>query len=388
MTNFLVKKFIKNYEDVKNVYVRQAYGNLASIVAVIINFFLFVSKFIVGTFAGSVAIVADGVNNLSDMGSAVISAISFKLALKPADKEHPYGHARIEYLSALAVGIIIILLGFELGKSSIKSIFYPIKTTFSLTTAIILVMSILAKLWLSFFNKKLGKRIESELMLATAVDSLSDVLSTTAVLVSTVLSLVLPFSLDGIMGTIVSALILVSGIGIIKDTVNKLLGDAPSKELVDKITDFVMSYDGIIGVHDLMIHDYGPGRCFVSLHAEVSSKVNVIESHDLIDDIERDIKEKENIFLVLHMDPIATENKELQLMIKEISDFLKTIDENLSMHDFRAVGGATHTNLVFDVVIPYSLEIPDSEILAKINTFVDETYEDTYAVVTFDRSFS
>ncbi len=388
MTNFLVKKFVKNYEDVKNVYVRQAYGNLASIIAIIINFLLFVAKFIVGTFANSVSIVADSVNNLSDMGSAVISAISFKLALKPADKEHPYGHARIEYLSALAVGIIIILLGFELGKSSIKAIFYPIKTTFSLTTVIILVMSVLAKLWLSLFNKKLGKKIESELMLATAADSLSDVLSTTAVLVSTVLSLFLPFSLDGIMGTIVSILILVSGIGIIKDTINKLLGDAPSKELVDKITDFVMSYDGIIGVHDLMIHDYGPGRCFVSLHAEVSSKVNVIESHDLIDDIERDIKEKENIFLVLHMDPIATENKELQLMIKEISDFLKTIDKNLSLHDFRAVGGATHTNLVFDVVIPYSLEISDSEILAKINAFVEETYEDAYAVVTFDHSFS
>ena len=387
MTDFLVKKFVKNYDNINNSFVRQAYGNLASIVAIVINLLLFTSKLAVGLLFGSIAIIADATNNLSDMGSAVISAISFKLSLKPADKEHPYGHARIEYLSAMFLAVIIILLGIELGKTSVGAIIHPEPMTFSAITVFVLILSILAKLWLGIFNRKLGKRIDSELMLATAADSMSDVLSTTAVLVSTVLSVFLPISLDGYMGIIVSVLIVISGIGIIKDTGNKLIGDAPSEELVNRIIDFVTKYDGVIGVHDLMVHDYGPGRCFASLHAEVDGNVDVMESHDLMDDIERDIKREENIFLVLHMDPVATENQALKKMKHEVSVFIKSIDPSLSLHDFRAVCGTSHTNIIFDVLVPYNVKIPQGEILDRINKFVKENYQNTFAVVTFDRSY-
>ncbi|MEG0854712.1 MAG: cation diffusion facilitator family transporter, partial [Angelakisella sp.] len=319
MTNLLIKTFVKDYENTKNMVVRQGYGRLGSLVGIVVNLLLFAGKFTVGTLFGSVAITADGVNNLSDAGSSVVSLISFRLAGKPADREHPYGHARIEYLAAMIVACLILVLGVELGKSSFEKILNPEAITFSMLMVGVLVFSIGAKLWLFFFNRNLGKRIDSEVMRATAADSLSDVMATTAVLISTLLSPILGYPLDGWMGVAVSAFILLSGINIIRDAMNKLLGDAPTQELVESIERFVVAYDGILGVHDLMVHSYGPGRCFASLHAEVSSREDILKSHDLIDNIERDILRREGVHLVLHLDPIVTDNAEMSAMREQVT---------------------------------------------------------------------
>lgn len=387
MTNYLVKKFVKNYDQTKNAVVRQRYGRLGSLVGIFVNLLLFIGKFTAGTIFGSVAVTADGVNNLSDAGSSVVSLVSFKLAGKPADREHPYGHARIEYLAAMMVAVLILVLGIELGKTSIEKIILPEAVTFSLLTVCVLIISILAKLWLYLFNKNLGKRIDSEVMKATAADSMSDVMATSAVLISTVLSPIIGFSLDGYMGVVVSGFILFSGYNIIKDAMDKLLGDAPSKETVESIENFVKSYDGILGVHDLMIHNYGPGRCFASMHAEVSSGENVLRSHDLMDDIERDILREEGVHLVLHMDPIITDNEQINCMKSHMSAFLSSVDTKLTLHDFRAVVGEAHTNMIFDVVVPYDLPMTNAELSDKINKEITENFQDTYGVITFDRSY-
>ncbi|MEG1943036.1 MAG: cation diffusion facilitator family transporter, partial [Angelakisella sp.] len=326
MTALLIRTFVKNYENTKNIEVRQGYGRLGSFVGIVLNLILVAGKLFVGAMFGSVAITADGVNNLSDAGSSVVSLISFRMAGKPADREHPFGHARVEYLAAMIVAVLIMVLGMELGKTSMTKLITPEPVTFSWLMVIVLALSIGAKLWLFYFNQNLGKRIDSEVMRATAADSLSDVLATGAVLISTVVSPIIHYPLDGLMGVVVSCFILFSGINIIRDAMDKLLGDAPTQELVDSIEKFVMSYDGVLGVHDLMVHSYGPGRCFASLHAEVSSHEDILRSHDIIDNIERDMLNSEGIHLVLHMDPIVTDDEEMSAMRQQMVEILQGID--------------------------------------------------------------
>lgn len=385
MTALLIKAFVKNYEDTKNMKVRQSYGRLGSLVGIVVNLLLFAGKFTVGALFGSVAITADGVNNLSDAGSSVVSLLSFRLAGKPADREHPYGHARVEYLAAMIVAILILVLGVELGKTSFGKIASPQAITFSWLMVGVLVFSIAAKLWLYFFNRAVGRRIDSQVMRATAADSLSDVMATTAVLVSTVVSPVIGYPLDGWMGVAVSTFILFSGINIIRDAMNKLLGDAPTQELVESIEQFVTAYDGILGVHDLMVHSYGPGRCFASLHAEVSAREDILKSHDLIDNIERDILRVEGIHMVLHLDPIVTDDAETAALREQVQGLLRGLEHGLAMHDFRVVPGETHNNLIFDVAVPYGLKQTNAQLQAQIDAALAERLPGCYAVVTFDR---
>lgn len=387
MTNVLIKAFVKDYKNTKDIKVRQSYGRLGSLVGILLNLLLFVGKFTVGTLFGSVAIAADGVNNLSDAGSSVVSLISFRMAGKPADREHPYGHARVEYLAAMIVAILILVLGVELGKSSYGKIVSPEEILFSWLMVWVLLLSIAAKLWLFFFNRTLGKRIDSAVMRATAVDSMSDVMATAAVLVSTVVSPIIGYPLDGWMGMAVSGFILFSGVNIIRDAMNKLLGDAPTQELVDSIEHFVTEYQGIMGVHDLMVHSYGPGRCFASLHAEVAANVDILKSHDIIDNIERDILQQEGIHLVLHLDPIVADNPQVAEMRSRVTALLGEIDPGLTMHDFRAVLGESHNNLVFDVVVPYGMKLSNTQLQDRIDTALGDCLPGCYAVVTFDRAY-
>ncbi|MEG1621401.1 MAG: cation diffusion facilitator family transporter, partial [Oscillospiraceae bacterium] len=351
--NFLIKRFVKDYENVQDEIVRSRYGNLGSIVGILVNLLLFSSKFLIGTIFNSISIVGDAINNLSDAGSCIVTIISFKLSSRPDDHEHPFGHARIEYIASLAVALTVIILGFELIKNSITKILNPTEISFNFIMVIVLSLSVLAKLWLYYFNKNLGNKISSTMMLAAAADSLSDVLATSAVIVSTVLSPVLKFSLDGWMGAIVSILIFKAGFEIIKDALDKLLGGSPSAKVVSLIHNFVCSYDGIYGIHDLVVHDYGPTKTFASLHAEVDARVDALVSHDIIDNIEQDILHKHKIHLVIHMDPIVTDDPETNQVRKDISQLATDIYKGLTVHDLRMVKGETHCNIIFDVVVPY-----------------------------------
>lgn len=304
MQNWLVKKFVHDYENVHDINVRASYGKLSGKVGIFCNAFLFAVKFIMGTISGSVSITADAVNNLSDAASSVISLIGFKMAEKPADEDHPYGHARYEYLSGLTVAVMIILIGFELFKTSFDKVLHPSTVDFSIALVIVLAVSILIKLWMALFNKSLGKKINSSALEATAADSRNDVISTSAVLAAAVISHFFKINLDGYMGIAVAVFILYSGIGLVKDTLDPLLGKAPEPELVDYIQKKILSYDGVLGTHDLMIHDYGPGRKFASVHVEMAAEGDVLKSHDVIDNIERDFLSKDNLNIIVHYDPM------------------------------------------------------------------------------------
>lgn len=387
MINWLVKSFVKDWQQTRDAVVRQRYGRLGSIVGIGINLLLFGSKFTLGTLSGSVSVAADGVNNLSDAGSSLVSLISFRLAGKPADREHPYGHARIEYLAAMIVAILILVLGVELGKGSVDKILQPQMPEQSLFVVGVLVFSIVAKAWLWYFNRQLGTRIDSAVMRATATDSLSDVAATSAVLLSTLLSPLLGYPLDGWMGIVVSGFILFSGICIIRDAMNKLLGDAPDEAQVRYIEDFVRAYDGVLGVHDLIVHSYGPGRCFASLHAEVDAKADILHSHDLMDNIEREILAQDGIHLVLHLDPIVTDGVTHQLR-EQVTGLISHIHPQLTLHDFRAVLGETHNNIIFDIVVPFGLDYSNAQIKEQLDTLMHTEMPGCYAVVTFDRAYS
>lgn len=386
MTELLIRSFVRDWENVKNVKVRQSYGRLGSLVGIGVNMVLFAGKFAIGTLMGSVAVAADGVNNLSDAGSSLVSLISFRLAGKPADKEHPYGHARIEYLAAMIVAILILVLGVELGKTSFDKILAPTPVDSSLLMILVLVFSIAAKSWLFFFNRTMGQRIDSEVMRATATDSLSDVMATSAVLLSTIISPIIGYPLDGFMGIAVSGFIIFSGFNIIKEAMSKLLGDAPDNKLVEYIVSFVKGYDGILDVHDLIVHSYGPGRCFASMHAEVDARVDIMKSHDTIDNIEREILEQDGVHLVLHLDPIVTDGKTCELR-EQLTAVIAQINPALSIHDFRAVLGETHNNMIFDMTVPYDLEITNSEIQDKLEALLRQQMPSCYAVVTYDRIY-
>jgi len=387
MHDLLLKYFIRDYEDLKNSKVREQYGKLSSIVGIVVNVFLFIMKFAVGTWSHSVSIIGDAVNNLSDAGSSVISLVSFKLSNKPPDKDHPFGHARIEYIASSVVGFIIILIGWELVKTSFEKILHPSPIEFSIITPFILVFSILAKLWLYRLNINVGKRINSSVIQATAADSLSDVMATSGVLASTIISPLIGFQLDGYMGVAVAIFIIISGIKILKDMLDTLLGKMPSNDLINKIVTYIGKYPGVIGIHDLVVHDYGPHRCFASVHVEVDARIDVLESHDLIDNIERDITMELDIPLVIHMDPIVMDDPFVNELYELTKQVINKIDDSLSMHDFRVVKGATHSNMIFDVTVPFGFKKEESQIVEKITTEVKKVNANLYPVITIDRSY-
>lgn len=388
MQNWLVKRFVHDYENVHDINVRASYGKLSGKVGIFCNAFLFAVKFIMGTISGSVSITADAVNNLSDAASSVISLIGFKMAEKPADEDHPYGHARYEYLSGLTVAVMIILIGFELFKTSFDKVIHPSTVDFSIVLVIVLAVSILIKMWMAFFNKSLGKKINSSALEATAADSRNDVISTSAVLVAAVISHFFKINLDGYMGIAVAVFILYSGIGLVKDTLDPLLGKAPEPELVDYIQKKILSYDGVLGTHDLMIHDYGPGRKFASVHVEMAAEGDVLKSHDVIDNIERDFLSKDNLNIIVHYDPIVTKDDIVNDFRSWLMEQVKSIDPHLSIHDLRIVPGNSHTNLVFDCVMPHCINMSPSELKAEIRRLVNIKYPNYYCIITIDSSYA
>ncbi len=370
---------------------RTAYGNLAGAVGIVCNALLCAAKLLMGTLFGSISVTADAVNNLSDASSSIITLVGFKLSAKPADKEHPYGHARIEYLAGLAVSVLIIVIGFELARTSLDKILHPTPVAFSWLTVAVLAGSIGVKLWMAMFNRTIGRRIGSATLEATATDSRNDVISTAAVLAALVLGQATHLVLDGWMGLAVALFILYSGIGLIKETVDPLLGEAPSEELAQHIARKVLSYDGVLGTHDLMVHDYGPGRCFASVHVEMAAEKDVLESHDIIDNIERDFHDNDNIHLVIHYDPIQTGDRAVGTLRAWVEGQLKTISPQLSMHDFRTVRGPTHTNLIFDVVVPAGFALDDAALRARIQQLAQQKNTKEmkyYTVVTVDHSYA
>ena len=385
--NFLVRRFIKNYQDTKDANVRTSIGKLSGIVGIFSNLFLFVIKFVIGTIVHSVSIQADGVNNLTDAGSNIISILSFHLANKPADKDHPFGHERTETIASLFVGILILVLGFETAKESISKVIHPGSIDFRIASVIILLISIIVKFWMYAYNKKLSKTYDSSLLEATALDSISDVCGTTAVLVSTLLSPVLHFNLDGYMGIVVSGIILYGAYGLLRDMINSLIGEAPDPELVHNIVDMIMAHPAILGVHDMMLHNYGPNKIFASAHVEVDSSKDIFETHDHIDNIEREVKENMNIDLVLHMDPVKVNDLETELYRAKVVEAIHQIDPKWGFHDFRIVSGPTHVNLVFDFVIPFVVKYTQEELEEMLLKHIDSDKK-IYLVLTIDHPYA
>lgn len=387
MFTVLVKKFIKDYKNVKDPAVRTKYGVLSGTVGIGLNVVLFAVKYFAGLISGSVAITADAFNNLSDAGSSVITLLGFRLASTKPDKEHPFGHGRIEYLSALAVSMIIVLMGFEVGKSSVMKIISPVASEISALTISILVFSVIVKFYMYLYNRKYGKYIDSSAMAATAADSLSDAASTTVVLISMLIMKFLGADVDGWCGILVALFILKAGIDSAKDTLGDLLGRPPSKEFIDEIERIVMSHEKVIGMHDLIIHDYGPGRVMVSLHGEVPGNEDFYQMHDLIDNIEKDLQSELGCQAVIHMDPIDVDDEKLRENKEIVNRIVTDIDSRLTMHDFRMVSGPTHTNLIFDVVVPFDFSLSDSEIKSRIENAVKEQRSNFYCVINIDRPY-
>jgi len=387
MTDFIIKKFIKDYENVNEQRVRESYGITASITGIILNTLLSIGKILTGIIFNSISVTADGVNNLSDGASSVITLIGFKISSKPADKDHPFGHARMEYLTGLILGIAVILVGVELIKSSFDKIMNPTKTIFSIEMIVVLIVSVLIKLWISLFYKKLGDKISSATLKASSTDSRNDVISTIVVILSLLVSKATGYEVDGYVGIIVALFILYSGYDILRDILNPLLGEMPDREFIESIENKILSYDGIVNIHDLVVHNYGPNRYFASVHAEVDAKEDIMKSHDLIDNIERDFAREFDISLVIHLDPVITDDEEINELRSMTDKIVKSIDERLTMHDFRVVKGETHTNLIFDVVVPVDYDIKSSKLVSMIEKEIrnkDETY---FAVITIDKNY-
>lgn len=387
MIEFLIRRFVPDWQQVQRTDVRERYGTLAAAVGILSNIFLCIIKGLIGLFSGSIAVTADAVNNLSDAGSSVITLLAFKIAGKPADEEHPYGHARMEYISGMAVSFIIILLGLELMGSSFEKILHPEEVGVSALTYLVLIVSIAVKLWQGMFNRSLGKRISSEALQATAADSLNDVFSTGAVLLSTLVYQFTAIPIDGWVGMLVAIFITVSGVKLIMETGSPLLGQAPDPQMVRELEEKITAYDGVIGIHDLQVHNYGPGRVFATVHAEVPANRDILVSHDIIDNIEREVGHEMNLNLVIHMDPVVTDDERLNQLHAQVQQIVAGIDSNLSMHDFRAVFGPTHTNLVFDVVVPPGFSLSDSELSRRIEQQV-QTLGSYFCVITVDHNYA
>lgn len=386
MISLLTRIFIesKPYSESQR---RQAYGMLCGTVGIALNVLLFLGKFLAGTLAHSIAITADAFNNLSDAGSSAVTLLGFRLAGQEADKDHPFGHGRIEYLSGLAVAMLILLMAFELFKSSLDKILNPTPVDSNPLVLAILCASIAVKLYMSFYNRSIGKKINSPAMLATAADSLSDCVSTGAVLVATLIGQFTGLMIDGWVGLLVALFIFWSGINAAKDTIDPLLGVPPTEEFVGQIYDLVMSYDSIVGIHDLIVHDYGPGRCMISLHAEVPADKNLMELHDEIDNAERELSRQLNCHAVIHMDPLEINDSVTSRTREAVIDLVHRIDPALSIHDFRMVSGPTHTNVIFDAMVPHKFHLSDSEVAAAIQSAVRAMDGNYFAVVTVERSY-
>lgn len=385
MTNLLIKLFIKSPADTQNRTVRQNYGTMTSIVGIVINFLLFVGKFAVGTLFGSVAIAADAINNLSDAGSSFISLISFKISSKPADRNHPFGHARIEYIASMAVGVIVLLIGFDLLKESFFKILTPEPMSKSVIVFVVLGVSILAKLWLGIFYRSIAKRINSELLRAASADSFSDVLSTGATLVSALVWMIFDFNIDAYVGLIVSVFILIAGLKILNENKNIILGSAPDPEIIETIKAKALEDKRIIGIHDLLVHSYGAGATIASFHAEVDGKGDFFEAHDLIDNVEKQLLLEHNITCTIHMDPVVTDDERINELKHTVEGAVKTINNEFRIHDFRCVEGPTHTNLIFDIEIPFEEKRGNKEINSLVEAQI-KTIDNTYfAVINIDR---
>lgn len=386
MITLLSKLIIKNYNDYASPSVRLKYGMLCGAVGIFFNILLFAGKILAGTLTGSIGITADAFNNLSDAGSSAITLVGFRLSDAKADKEHPFGHGRFEYIAGLIVSMAILLMGFELAKTSVDKIIHPEEVTFSFLAMGVLIASILTKLYMFFYNRGIGKKIDSTAMRATALDSFSDVTATSVVLLSMLIGKWTGWKNDGYAGLLVALFIGYTGIRAAQETISPLLGQSPTREFVDKIEQIVLAQDGVIGVHDLVVHDYGPGRRMISLHAEVPADGNMILLHDTVDNLEKQLRKECGCEAVIHMDPVETNNKETNRLRAETLSILWDLDERLTLHDFRVVPGTTHTNLVFDVVVPFDFPMTDEAVRNAVNERVHALEGTCYAVIDIDKS--
>lgn len=387
MTQLLIKLFVKDYQNTESEAVRVRYGTLSGLVGIAINIILSVSKMIFGAITKSISIIADGANNTFDAISSIINLVGFKISGKPADDEHPFGHGRIEYVSALTLSFFILIMGVELIKTSIDKFRNPETVIFSIPAAIVLIISILAKLWLALFNRNVGKRINSVAVNAIVTDSLGDIAATTCSLIALISSKFTDLPIDAVMGIVVALVIIYAGIDIIKGTIGPLLGEPPEKEIVDRLEKLVMSYDGVVGIHDLVLHCYGHSKIYGSLHAEVPADIDILHSHDTIDLIERQVKEQLGIEISIHMDPIINDERTHELK-SEVNRIVKEICPEASIHDFRIVDGPTHTNLIFDALLPRKSPLTEQEFNDLITSKIRELDKKYFTVINIDRSFT
>lgn len=388
MTDWLVQRCIRRPEDGSDPAVRQAYGLLSGGVGIVLNLLLSAGKFVAGVLTGSIAVTADAFNNLSDAGSSVVTLVGFRMAAKRADDDHPFGHGRIEYLSGLAVAVAILVVGLELAKSSLEKVLHPVEVAFSWLSVGILCASILVKLWMFFFNRNLSRRIGSAAMMATATDSLSDAAATSAVLLGTLVGHFADLYIDGWVGVLVAVFILRAGWGAAKDTLDPLLGQSPDPELVRGIQETVLGRPEIVGMHDLVVHDYGPGRCMASLHAEVPMDADILVIHDVIDNLERELRRKLGVEVVIHMDPIAVGDPRTDVLKAQVTELVRRIDPDMTIHDFRMTAGPEHTNLIFDVAVPYHCRLEDEQVQEAIGAAVKALPGNYYTVVSVDHVYA
>ena len=387
MVSLIIRKFVKNSENASDPTVRRAYGTVSGIMGIVFNIILFAIKLFAGTVSGSIAITSDAFNNLSDAGSSVITLFGFKLSGAKPDDDHPYGHGRMEYIAGFVVSLLILYMGFELIKSSIGKIINPAPVSADIVSLVILAVAIIIKIYMYFYNKKIAEKINSSAVKATAADCISDAVSTAVVLAATIVMKFTDIAIDGWCGLLVALFIFKSGIGAAKDTVGLLLGNGPDPDLVENVKNIVMSHEEIIGIHDLMVHDYGPGRRVISLHGEVAANGDLIYLHDVIDGIERELKEKLGCSAIIHMDPIDIDNEKTSEIYKKVKELAKSVDERLSIHDLRIVSGPTHTNIVFDVVVPRGFNMKESELIKTLSKLVSDNFENTFAVIEVDQDY-
>lgn len=384
MIEYIYKKLLGK-KELDAAGTRERLGTGVSIIGIIVNLLLFAGKFTVGTLFGSISVRADAINNLSDAGSSVVSLISFKISSKPADRKHPYGHARIEYIASMVVSFIIIYIGFDLLKESVNKIINPEKTEFSIISMVVLGVSVLAKLWLALVNKGIGKKIGSDVMKASSADSLSDAIATSAVMIAMIIMKLTGFETDAYMGVIVAVIIMIAGAKILNETKDHLLGGPPDEEIVEGIRRIVDANPAALGIHDMFIHNYGPGRVIASLHIEVDGSADFFETHDCIDNIEKQISTELGIICTIHMDPIVTDDDQVGKLRERVSELVREVDERLDIHDFRFVKGSTHTNLIFDIAAPFEVKTCDDELIELVQKRVSELDKSYFAVISVDR---
>lgn len=387
MSELLLRLFIKNYNDTRSPEVRKSYGILSGTVGIVLNIVLCIGKFIVGALSNSIAITADAFNNLSDAGSSVVTLFGFKLSSKKPDKDHPFGHGRYEYISALIVSFIVLIMGFELITSSVDKIRNPEDVTFSIPTLTVLLLSIGGKIWLALFNRKLGKKIDSPALSAVVTDSIGDTVATTASLLSIVITHFTKINIDGYIGIIVACFVLYAGYGILKDTISPLLGEPPDKEIVKQLVEYITSYDDVMGIHDLVLHNYGANSIFGTVHVEVSVDSDIVQIHDTIDCIEQEVFERLGIHLVIHLDPLVFNDEKVNGLRSMVVGIVTDIDERLKIHDFRVVDGPTHTNMIFDLVVPYDFRYTNSEITEIVKSRVSEIDSSYYVVMLVETDY-